>query len=75
MKKVSIHIKITLFIVLFLLFTILTVLFLSMSNSRKSLSTVTDRILQTNAQTIDRAIRSIMLSGEASIAVRTIRSL
>ncbi len=35
----------------------------------------TDRTLRTNAQTIDRAIRSIMLSGEAPIAVRTIRSL
>ena len=75
MKNVSIHIKITLFIVLFLLFTILIVLFLSMSYSRKSLSTATDRTLRTNAQTIDRAIRSIMLSGEASIAVRTIHSL
>jgi serine phosphatase RsbU (regulator of sigma subunit) len=75
MKNISIHIKITLFIVLFLLFTIAIVLFLSMSNSRKSLSTATDRTLSTNAQTIDRAIRSIMLSGEASIAVRTIRSL
>ncbi|NIP27095.1 MAG: HAMP domain-containing protein, partial [Phycisphaerae bacterium] len=31
--------------------------------------------MRTNAQTIDRAIRSIMLSGEAPIAVRTIRSL
>jgi serine phosphatase RsbU (regulator of sigma subunit) len=75
MKNVSIHIKITLFIVLFLLFTIVIVLFLSMSNSRKSLLTATDRTLRTNAQTIDRAIRSIMLSGEAPIAVRTIRSL
>jgi serine phosphatase RsbU (regulator of sigma subunit) len=75
MKNVSIHIKITLFIVFFLLFTIVIVLFLSMSNSRKSLSTATDRTLRTNAQTIDRAIRSIMLSGEAPIAVRTIRSL
>jgi serine phosphatase RsbU (regulator of sigma subunit) len=35
----------------------------------------TDRTLRTNAQTIDRAIQSIMLSGEAPIAVRTIRSL
>lgn len=75
MKNVSIHIKITLFIVLFLLFTIVIVLFLSMSTSRKSLSTATGRTLRTNAQTIDRAIRSIMLSGEAPIAVRTIRSL
>ncbi len=75
MKNVSIHIKITLFIVLFLLFTILIVLFLSMSYSRKSLSTATDRTLRTNAQTIDRAIRSIMLSGEAPLAVRTISSL
>lgn len=46
-----------------------------MSNSRNSLSTATDRTLLTNAQTIERAIRSIMLSGEAPIAVRTIRSL
>ena len=75
MKNVSIQIKITLFIVLFLLFTIVIVLFLSTSSSRKSLSTATDRTLRTNAQTIDRAIRSIMLSGEAPIAVRTIRSL
>lgn len=75
MKNVSIHIKITLFIVLFLLFTIVIVLFLSMSSSRKSLSTATDRTLRTNAQTIERTIRSIMLSGEAPIAVRTIRSL
>ena len=75
MKNVSIRIKITLFIVLFLLFTIVIVLFLSMSNSRKSLSIATNRTLRTNAQTIDRAIRSIMLSGEAPIAVRTIRSL
>ena len=75
MKNVSIRVKITLFIVLFLLFTIVIVLYLSMSNSRKSLSTATDRTLRTNAQTIDRAIRSIMLSGEAPIAVRTIRSL
>jgi len=75
MKNVSIRIKITLFIVFFLLFTIAIVLFLSMSNSRKSLSVATDRTLRTNAQTIDRAIQSIMLSGEAPIAVRTIRSL
>ena len=75
MKNISIHIKITLFIVFFLLFTILIVLFLSMSSNRKSLMAATDRTLRTNAQTIDRAIRSIMLSGEASIAVRTIRSL
>jgi hypothetical protein len=75
MKNVSIRIKITLFIVLFLLFTIAIVLFLSMSNTRKSLSVATDRTLRTNAQTIDRAIQSIMLSGEAPIAVRTIRSL
>ena len=75
MKNVSIQIKITLFIVLFLLFTIVIVLFLSTSNSRKSLSTATDRTLRTNAQTIDRAIRSIMLSGEAPLAVRTISSL
>ncbi len=75
MKNVSIHIKITLFIVFFLLFTILIVLFLSMASNRKSLAAATDRTLRTNAQTIDRAIRSIMLSGEASIAVRTIRSL
>jgi len=74
MKSVSINIKITLFIVLFLLFSIVIVLFLSMSNTRKSLSTATDRTLRTNAQTIDRAIRSIMLSGEAPVAVRTIRS-
>jgi len=75
MKNVSIHIKITLFIALFLLFTIVIVLFLSMSSSSKSLSAATDRTLRTNAQTIERAIRSIMLSGEAPIAVRTIRSL
>jgi len=75
MKNVSIKIKITLFIVFFSLFTILIVLFLSISSNRKSLLAATDRILRTNAQTIDRAIRSIMLSGEASIAVRTIRSL
>jgi len=75
MKNVSIRIKITLFIVLFLLFTIAIVLFLSMSNSRKNLSVATDRTLRTNAQTIDRVIQSIMLSGEAPIAVRTIRSL
>ena len=75
MKNVSIRIKITLFIVLFLLFAVAIVLFLSMSNSRKSLSVATDRTLRTNAQTIDRAIQSIMLSGEAPIAVRTIRSL
>ena len=75
MKSVSINIKITLFIVLFLLFSIVIVLFLSMSNTRKNLSAATDRTLRTNAQTIDRAIRSIMLSGEAPVAVRTIRSL
>jgi serine phosphatase RsbU (regulator of sigma subunit) len=75
MKNVSIQIKITLFIVFFSLFTVLIVLFLTMSSNRKSLSAATDRTLRTNAQTIDRAIRSIMLSGEAPIAVRTIRSL
>jgi serine phosphatase RsbU (regulator of sigma subunit) len=75
MKNVSIRIKIALFIVLFLLFTSVIELFLSMSSSRKNLSVATDRTLRTNAQTIDRAIQSIMLSGEAPIAVRTIRSL
>ncbi len=75
MKNVSIKIKITLFIVFFSLFTILIVLFLSISSNRKSLLAATDSILRTNAQTIDRVIRSIMLSGEAPIAVRTIRSL
>ena len=75
MKNVSINIKITLFIVFFLMFIFVIVLYLSMSNTGNSLSTATDRTLRTNAQTIDRAIRSIMLSGEAPIAVRTIRSL
>ena len=75
MRNVSIRVKITLFIVFFLLFTFLILIFLSMSNNRKNLLAATDRTLNTSAQTIHKVIRSIMLSGEAPIAVRTMSSL
>jgi len=71
----SIRVKITLFIVFFLLFTFLIAIFLSASNNKKNLFAATDRTVNTNAQTIHTIIRSIMLSGEAPLAVRTMENL
>ena len=75
MRNMSIRMKITLFIVFFLLFTFLIVIFLSVSNNKKNLFAATYRTVNTNAQTIHTAIRSIMLSGEATIAVRTMKNI
>ena len=75
MKNMSIRFKITFFISLSILLTILVILFISARNQRQNLMEASDKTLTTNTQMLNSTIRNLMLKGEAPIVVRTLEDM
>lgn len=75
MRKVSIRVKIITVIVLSLLVTILVILYVSTSNQRENLLLANEKTLTTSTAMLNVTIKSLMLSGEAPLAVQTLEGL
>lgn len=75
MRGFSIRFKITSVIILSLFLTTLVILYISTINQKKGLKEASERTLSTSAALLNVSIRSLMLSGEAPIAVQTMDNL
>ena len=75
MKWVSIQLKIVSVIVGILVVTLLAVLVFSVSSARRNLLLAADKTLAANTRMLAQALQTIMLIGEAPIAVRTLENL
>ena len=75
MKWVSIQLKIVSVIVGILVVTLMAVLVFSVSSARRNLLLAADKTLAANTRMLAQALQTIMLIGEAPIAVRTLENL
>lgn len=71
----SIQLKTVSLIILSLLLTFLSILFIIITTERENLLDSADNTLATNTEMLNRSVRVIMLNGEAPLAVQTLRSL
>jgi response regulator RpfG family c-di-GMP phosphodiesterase len=74
-KTTSILVKIVSLVVAVLLITLSAVLLFSIRNQTTTLYASVDQTLETNTKVLITAIQTIMLTGEAPIAVRTLEKL
>lgn len=74
-SRLSIQLKILSLIIITLIITMVLVLTLTIRNQQTSLLTANNRNLANNTEMLNNVIRNIMLSGEAPVAVGTMRDL